>query len=59
VGAQEVMMGFAMLLALPAMLLMGTLLDVMTADDSAATESEDTADVTGHGDLMNEEDANG
>jgi hypothetical protein len=47
-------MGFAMLLALPAMLLVGTLLDVATADDSHASDTADAEPQTAHGDLLDE-----
>lgn len=50
-------MGFAMLLALPAMLFVGTLLDVATADDSPAPDDQDTADAATHGDLLESVDA--
>ena len=47
-------MGFAMLLALPAMLFLGTLIDVSTAEehDSAAPDAPDPA--TGQGDLLDD-----
>ncbi len=52
-------MGFAMLLVLPAMLFVGTLLDVATSDDSPdhdPTEPEGESPAV-HGDLLDGNDA--
>jgi hypothetical protein len=51
------MMGFAMLLALPAMLFIGSLLDLATADDSASADDHEPAAAAGNGDLLDDETA--
>jgi hypothetical protein len=48
-------MGFAMLLALPAMLFVGTLFDVATADDSPAPDESPQAEDIAHGNLLEDE----
>jgi hypothetical protein len=50
-------MGFAMLLALPAMLFLGTMLDVATSDDHAAPDEAQADQDTDHGNLLDEPDA--
>lgn len=48
-------MGFAMLLALPAMLFVGTLLDVASSDDAPAADGPDHDTSSSHGDLLDDE----
>lgn len=51
-------MGFAMILALPAMLLVGTLMDLATAGDVGHSQDEDNSGPqSGHGDLLDDDPA--
>ncbi len=50
-------MGFAMLLVLPAMLFVGTLLDVATSDDSPDHDPTEPEGAAVHGDLLDGNDA--